>query len=131
MTDWQPIETAPKDGTSVIIWPKNGARPVFAFYKRPWYYRYLLKKYKDVGSSWRSLYTFVSPYHPGQITLCEQSSTDAWLCQETEPTHWMALPEPPEISSVAADIIEGLNAVLDDVSGKKELPSHTVPEPPK
>ena len=29
---WQPIETAPKDGTNVLIWPMHGYRVGLAFF---------------------------------------------------------------------------------------------------
>jgi len=67
---WQPIETAPKDETTVIIGGNGWVDVGFFTYVRNWKGQhgwYLLEE------SWRK-------YEVSTI----------------EPTHWMPLPEPPE-----------------------------------
>lgn len=66
MTDWQPIETAPKDGTLIL-----GYYPAMP----PHHFRMLILKWKRkafaaAGGSSRELVS--------------------------KPTHWMPLPEPPQ-----------------------------------
>ena len=69
MTDWQPIETAPKDGTRVLLIGKNGANRWMRPFVGYWTPRY----------AWSlDVYDFESVltnYHP--------------------PTHWMPLPPTP------------------------------------
>ena len=76
MSDWQPIETAPKDGTSVLLFGPLGVvlgrwcdaqRDTEDFYKR----HQLLNFFSHTGWS----YDFVDQH---------------------QPTHWMPLPEPPK-----------------------------------
>jgi hypothetical protein len=81
MMEWQPIETAPKDGTVVLLfcpasWDTNGVRVAF------WY--------------------------PGEVNPPDGAPDgDAgWYDDETgshpmtlhyeEPTHWMPIPDPPK-----------------------------------
>ncbi len=73
MTDWQPIETAPKDGTRIDLW----AETVFPGYNGK---RFINCRWgKNPGpfedSKWLNL-----PHNPLN-----------WA-----PTHWMLLPEPPQ-----------------------------------
>ena len=69
MTDWQPIETAPKDGTEVLGWspdPRDGIAIV--------------------------------KYETG-LTMGKWSvvhDAESWAWNNYDPTHWMPLPEPPK-----------------------------------
>jgi hypothetical protein len=69
MSNWQPIETAPKDGTTIVGWSKeNGADILF----------YGMTEHDDViEEGW--LYHFDFQTWP------------------TKPTHWMPLPKPPTV----------------------------------
>lgn len=79
--DWQPIETAPKDGTEII-----GFRPdqgVFVF-------------------RWAWMEEFVPKDQNGDPTedyddafACWWHDRWDWLEGELRPTHWMPLPAPP------------------------------------
>jgi hypothetical protein len=74
MTDWQPIETAPKDGTNILLWcPLPG-----------------------------SGYAIVGICHT--TTRANGDKVPVWLdAYEGEdiyqPSHWMPLPEPPITSA--------------------------------
>jgi hypothetical protein len=70
MTDWQPIETAPKDATAVLLWPDI---PV-CIYRGNAPAEIVLGYYLPVDREW---------YNP------ERQHT-------FDPTHWMPLPEPPQ-----------------------------------
>lgn len=68
MSDWQPIDTAPKDGTDVLLF--NG--------------------HPRVGS-WFDSWEYDS-WHP------EAKETGGWIMyggRVIHPTHWQPLPEPP------------------------------------
>ena len=66
MTKWQPIETAPKDGTGVIVFYYAKAGMAFAFW---------------ADGKWLE----VSPALPSMMEN-----------EYCTPTHWMPLPESPE-----------------------------------
>lgn len=73
MSEWQPIETAPKDGSLVLLSNKNG---VWA------------GKYTPVYSS-----GFV-PKNKWSSYLLNHDHFKAK--KDITPTHWMPLPKPPE-----------------------------------
>ncbi len=66
MSDWQPIETAPKDGTRVLFWLADEGFPCLASWRK-WdgYEGFFLW---DMGD----------------------------FADHNLPSHWMALPHPPE-----------------------------------
>jgi hypothetical protein len=68
MSNWQPIETAPKDGTDILIW--NG--------------------------SWMVTVRWAPPYQYGYWDLveCGTHASDGFLTYD--PTHWMPLPSKPQ-----------------------------------
>ena len=71
--EWQPIETAPKDGTRILIFKyRKGVKTV---YPARWF-------------EW-----FDSEY-PWQV-LCGEHG-DNFLPDDDYITHWMPLPEPPK-----------------------------------
>ena len=71
MTDWQPIETAPKDGTPILAWP--------------------------CGDGWGGKFPYVvqwvppNEHHDG---LWREAAGEQY--DDFDPTHWMPLPEPPK-----------------------------------
>lgn len=71
MTDWQPISTAPKDGTVIDLWiktPDGGYREPDAHWGNG-----------DLGKGW--------------VTV---AGDDQWnLENDGEITHWQPLPSPP------------------------------------
>ena len=67
MTDWKPIETAPRDGTQILVEDLSVA---------------------CIVAWWSSMHSAFVWIHPD---LCQSEGT-AYL----NPTHWMPLPPPPE-----------------------------------
>lgn len=75
MSEWQPIATAPTDGTEILLWLRGEMyRPVEIGY-------WLQRKTKKAKSGWRSV------EHPYFLDGPEGFG---------EPTHWMPLPSPPK-----------------------------------
>lgn len=74
--DWQPIETAPKDGTPILIHCPNSRRPV---QEVAWHIPY-------EGATQGCWQTPWGPVGRGYIIL------------ESSPKHWMPLPPPPKES---------------------------------
>jgi hypothetical protein len=70
---WQPIETAPKDGTRILGF--NRCDDGIAIYR------------------WD-----VQPYHkkPRPYWQMECCINQRWFSEGRQPTHWMPLPEPPK-----------------------------------
>ena len=67
---WQPIETAPLDGTPILLWPYEPQ-------------------------------DFWAGHAPQEVCLGFNCLDVGWFNPEQhctfEPTHWMPLPEPPEV----------------------------------
>ena len=72
MSEWQPIETAPKDGEEVLLW--LGA-PWCRVEKALWF------------NPWKAWVTEA----PG-----DGADTERYGIGSLVPTHWMPLPQPPE-----------------------------------
>jgi len=70
---WQPIETAPKDGTEVLLWEKHTYVPVVGLYRVQ-------------AGKWRASQEHYDVDGDGCVvdTLCQEYIT-----------HWMPLPAPP------------------------------------
>jgi hypothetical protein len=66
MSEWQPIETAPKDGQPILVWRDSGVHIM----------RWRIRR--DDGNG------FWDEWHVGVRHL------------KIQPTHWMPLPEPPK-----------------------------------
>lgn len=71
MSQWQQIETAPRDGTVIDLWA--GARRADCF----WW----VSEDCDDDSHWRQEYA--------EVGGCS-------FAVDATPTHWMPLPEPPK-----------------------------------
>lgn len=72
--EWQPIETAPKDGTPILVFSP------YADISEPT--NIIVAKYgKHADETW---------WEP-----CENLIRDAIGCVDPAPTHWMPLPKPP------------------------------------
>lgn len=86
--EWQPIETAPKDGTDVWLYSTVGDRS---------------KDGPTVGS-WTRVVDYASEYHATTGEYLGQSVKNAWegwmshdggFTDEHPPTHWQPLIIPP------------------------------------
>ena len=71
MSDWQPIETAPRDGTEFQGWVQ----------------------YSEASSGWHPFMR----YHEGDFQSYDEYFED-WM-YSLNPTHWMPRPLPPETTS--------------------------------
>lgn len=75
--DWMPIETAPKDGSAVLLW--DGYESIIGFW-------------------WRGRQFLNSPmsefWSDGPVPC---NGYDAGMNQLREPSHWMPLPAPPSV----------------------------------
>lgn len=67
MSEWKPIETAPRDGTKVLAW-RNGALEIL-----------------------RWDHIKVGPLMAGWWFVGDRAVVD----RDAQPTHWMPLPAPP------------------------------------
>lgn len=80
MSEWQSIETAPKDGSCILVWSRTWAGEV----NRP---------EEDNGSCYVAFYTNgKSDYHGEWWYVHGGDAHASWV----QPTHWMPLPTPPE-----------------------------------
>jgi len=79
MAEWQPIETAPKDGTEIDLWVSVGVRVADCRWGKP------------SGANWGDRYG------------CDQDLPAQWVTRHGfaldrrngPPTHWMPHPTPP------------------------------------
>lgn len=81
MTEWQPIETAPKDGTEVLVWcSKCALVPIAMSYSSAAYFELEYGDPEYMEEGWYMSWSY--PVDPPEVT---------W-----QPTHWMPLPPPPQ-----------------------------------
>lgn len=80
MIKWQPIETAPKDGTKILLFQPADKQDELSIETGEWE-DYAYKKWYKVGVDMKKLRTVNGGY---------------WVCSYIfNPTHWMPLPDPP------------------------------------
>jgi hypothetical protein len=81
MNDWQPIETAPKDGTHIILfWPQSGRHPTRDGYRveeARWF-----SKEECIGGC--------RYWEPAFVSIGHNAVHHIGM------THWMRLPKPPD-----------------------------------
>lgn len=86
--EWQPIETAPKDGTLVILC-RHQYQPVSG----KWIWSNQLNTTRDLdelhGGAWVA-------FDPEGVFDSDHELADYLLDTEWQPTHWMPIPEPPQ-----------------------------------
>lgn len=106
MTDaatWQPIETAPRDGTRILTY--GFAYPCLAKYgKSP----ILIPANEGCTEpftmilQWKEVWEYKEVYLGGGVYRKKKELYDAWWKPHEHlfrPTHWMPLPTPPEESA--------------------------------
>jgi len=77
---WQPIETAPKDGSHILLfWPKTNEYPTG-------------DGYRVEGARWYSKEECVGPTRYWEPSFVSISQTAHHFCGMT---HWMPCPKPP------------------------------------
>jgi hypothetical protein len=81
--DWQPIETAPKDGAVFLVYLPDG-RPGGRKDDRVWL------------CTWDSYTDAQSGLFPGWIQPLNVVKSGSQPVYRLNPTHWMPLPEPPK-----------------------------------
>jgi hypothetical protein len=80
MSDWQPIETAPKDGQMIILYP-NWRIVWWEFGDEEWMYDAVPIEMMN-----------------GEAVISCRKEPGPLYCRyanDVQPTHWMPLPEPP------------------------------------
>lgn len=89
MADWQPIETAPKDGTDIQARiPGHGDDNVIAWQ---------CDAFRDENEKCCGGWAFTTEQEPPDCWtdgICWSSNEDG--VPSIQPTHWMPLPPPPE-----------------------------------
>lgn len=80
LTQWQPIETAPRNGTRILVWAE-GDGP----FEMHW---------NTMGWNW-----LVSR----QLGIWEGDGFTWYEADGHGPTHWMPLPEPPHHANLASN----------------------------
>lgn len=79
MSEWQPIETAPKDGTKVLIVNDEGAIDVAGYIEQ-----------------WNERDEWVRKAKDGDVYRTVREDRGYWGTGTAYcPTHWMPLPAPP------------------------------------
>ena len=94
MAEWQPIETAPKDGTKVFIWREGWDQAPVAQWRDYPGNPVVGSDESESADCWMHGWLFHEWFTPG--------IEDGWLGWNEDidegcmPTHWMPLPEPPK-----------------------------------
>ncbi len=102
---WQPIETAPRDGTGVDIWADGQRWP-----NRHWYAQHEAWAYHG--------------WHIPRTGINRQPYRKTIIQKGLEPTHWMPLPSPPgEAASPAESPREESRETIETLQAEVQRPN--------
>ena|SRR5258706_14716709 len=94
LTGWQPIETAPKDGTTIMLYApdsvKYSSKGVYVGY---WEHT---ESYTPAGARYYSRGKLVSEVKEAKTYTTKRWSTSGYYSGDFKPTHWMPFPHPPQ-----------------------------------
>jgi len=82
--EWQPIETAPKDGTPIILF---GGRVTAGHWEA--------ERWPVSAEYHGSTGEYLGQFETGECIEAWWYSEDGGFDSESQPTHWMPLPPPP------------------------------------
>lgn len=85
---WQPIETAPKDGTMIDLWlgdEEFPRREVDCSFREP-----------TDGEYWSRGTEFPEEHSPEEGLYNDEAGWFDCFGNKLQPTHWMPLPQPPK-----------------------------------
>jgi hypothetical protein len=89
VSEWRPIETAPKDGTAILIFEPSGACGLLSNWHMP----------PDGPRSYRLNDPRLHRFDDYRFAIGYWRPRGGWgnrNSAEVNPTHWMPLPSPPE-----------------------------------
>ena len=102
MREWQPIETAPKDGTVVLGFDPEGVE--VDEHTCTWPEESMLRMFPmrwcEPSHRAREVPGWYAPWFTLSFGPYDDPSTD-YYAAEAKPTHWMPLPEPPPTDKAA------------------------------
>lgn len=105
---WHPIDTAPKDGTEVILW-----LPEIEDYQRA---RWIVSRW--MGCYWGNEYSNGPAYninsrkHPHGYMVGTQ--------EDVRPSHWMPTPQPPKEAVPGGDVCHSAEHAVPETTPKGE-----------
>jgi hypothetical protein len=130
---WRPIETAPRDGTPILIFQPNGGCRLGADYR---------DHYMPPGALQPGEFSYklddprLMFYDDGRWAIGYWRPWGGWgnrNCSEVDPTHWRPLPEPPAstLSALSGEEDQGVRAsVSQSGSALHGAPSGSEPSGP-
>lgn len=87
---WQPISSAPKDGTPVLLGAPG----------RTTVGQWVAEQWPTAGEYHATTGEYLGQHETGECIEAHWSSWDGGFTEEHPPTHWMPLPAPPALSDL-------------------------------